>query len=270
MMIRIPIVVGAIFMAGSAGAVPVNLTGWIENGFQGNAGAGTWNVLVGNDAVRQTTNGDPTVFFNPGANSQGTSLAGTITPESSGDNDFVGFVLGYQDGELDSANADFWLIDWKQQSQNSGGQNGLIGLSLSHVTGDIRNGPNATNSFWSHTNTVTEVQRATTLGSTGWIDPQIYSFELTFTDTLIEVFVGGFLELSYSSTDHGSLFTDGAFGFYNYSQAPVLYAGITQDVLPPDPDPNPDPSVVPLPAGLPLLLAGLGSFAILRRKKSKV
>lgn len=30
---------------------------------------------------------------------------------------------------------------------------------------------------------------------------------------------------------------------------------------------SPDPSVVPLPAGLPLLLAGLGSFAIARRRR---
>lgn len=30
----------------------------------------------------------------------------------------------------------------------------------------------------------------------------------------------------------------------------------------------PDPNVVPLPAGLPLLLAGLGGFAVLRRKQN--
>jgi len=32
----------------------------------------------------------------------------------------------------------------------------------------------------------------------------------------------------------------------------------------------PDPSVVPLPAGMPLLLAGLGGFAALRRRKNDV
>ncbi len=34
-----------------------------------------------------------------------------------------------------------------------------------------------------------------------------------------------------------------------------------------DPNPGPGPSAVPLPAGLPLLLAGLGAFGWMRRKK---
>ena len=253
-------IAAAVLLSGAAYAAPVDLSSWGENGFKGNLGAGNWTLQSGNNAVRQSTNGDPTVFFEAGSNAQGTSLAGTITPESSTDDDFIGFVLGYQDGELDSTNSDFWLIDWKQGTQTFGGQTALVGLSLSHVTGDIANGPNATNSFWNHTSTVNEVQRATNLGSTGWVDPQTYSFELIFTADLIEVKVDGTTELSYTSAQHGSSFTDGAFGFYNYSQAPVLYAGITEDVLPP---PNP----VPLPAGLPLMLAGVGAFAWMRRRQ---
>ena len=52
-----------IMISGAAHAAPVNLTGWIENGFQGNNAAGNWDVQPGNDSVRQTINSDPTVFF---------------------------------------------------------------------------------------------------------------------------------------------------------------------------------------------------------------
>jgi len=199
---------------GAANAAQVDLTGWIENGFQGSATAGNWQVQSGNDSVQQFTNGQPTV---------------------------------YQDGELDSDNADFWLIDWKQSDQGAA----LEGLSLSHVTGDVEN--TSANDFWAHVGTVNEVARGDNLGSTGWLDNTSYTFDLTFTDSLIEVFVDGVLEISHSGT-----FTDGAFGFYNYSQNQVLYAGITEDVLPP----------VPLPAGLPLLLAGLGAFGWMRRRQA--
>ena len=261
----ISVATATIVMSGAAHAAPVNLTGWIENGFQGNNAAGNWDVQPGNDSVRQTINSDPTVFFDPGTNSQGTALAGTIEVETTGDDDFIGFVLGYQDGELNSTNADFWLIDWKQNDQSFSGNLATAGLSLSHVTGDIANGPGSFDSFWDHTDSVNEVVRGNNFGDVGWDDNTEYSFELTFTDSLIEIFVDGVLEIS-----HAGSFTDGAFGFYNFSQGAVRYAGITESVLPTDPipDPGPGPSPVPLPAGLPLLLAGLGAFGLIRRRKA--
>jgi len=234
-------------------AATVDLTGWGENGFRGNNNAGTWTVQPGNDTVRQTSNGQPTVFFEPGSNAQGTSLSGSIEVYTTGDNDFVGFVLGYQDGELNSANADFWLIDWKQANQDVA----KIGLSLNHVTGNVAG--TSVNDFWQHVGTVDEVARGAGLGSTGWADNQSYTFDLIFTPTLIQVDVDGVNQLSYTSADHGSTFTDGAFGFYNYSQGSVEYAGITSAVVPPSP--------VPLPATLPLLMAGFGALGLMRRRR---
>lgn len=232
-----------------AHAVPVDLSGWVENGFKGNDGAGNWVVQPGNDSVLQTVNGDPTVFFEAGSNAQGTALSGTIKVETTGDDDFIGFVLGYQDGELNSTNADFWLIDWKQLDQGGGA---LDGLALSHVTGDIANGGGSFDTFWNHTGTVNEVQRATNLGSTGWADNTEYLFDLTFTSSQIQIKVDGVVELDYTG-----VFTDGAFGFYNFSQNPVRYAGITTAVID-----------APEPSTIGFLALGLLGFTHLRRKQS--
>jgi hypothetical protein len=75
---------------------------------------------------------------------------------------------------------------------------------------------------------------------------------------VFEIFIGAF--------DDTGLFSKVAFwgnglGEYLVAGGQVRYAAIDQGSLPPDLD------VVPLPAGLPLLLAGLGGFAILKRRK---
>ena len=185
--------------------IPVDLSGWASEG------SGNWTVAGDNNSVFQSQNGQPTVFFEPGTTSQGEALSGQITVETTGDDDFIGFVLGYSSGELSSG--DFWLIDWKQNDQGSA----FDGLSLSYV------GAGAVGTdYWEHSGAVSELQRAANLGSTGWADQVTYEFDLVFTNDLIQVYVDDVLEINYSGT-----FSDGAFGFYNYSQGSVSYAGLT-------------------------------------------
>lgn len=239
-----------------ASTMPVDLSGWIENGRPDNA-AGNWVVQAGNDAVRQTINGRPTVFFEAGSNAQGTALAGEITVGPVGDDDFVGFVLGYQDGEINSTTADFWLVDWKQGNQS--GQ--TAGLALSHVFGDLTStGTGTGGEWWQHDDPIFERQRAANLGLTGYNQSQEYSFELIFTQSLIEVKVDGVTELSWTQADNnGVAFTDGAFGFYNFSMANVLYAGVTEEQV------NP----IPVPLSLPLLATALGAVGLVGARRNK-
>jgi len=224
----------------------VDLSTWTAEG------GGSWTRLSEDNAVKQTQNGNPTVYHN-GQNSQGTSLSGEITVETTSDDDFMGFVLGYNANDLTNSAADYILIDWKQGYQNDSSWGiGKEGLAISHVTGALNSAD-----AWSHSGTVTELARATNLGSTGWTDNTLYTFELLFTSSLIEVVVNGITELSITGLSINGSFNDGGFGFYNLSQGSVLYAGLQQQVV----------SAVPLPAALFMFAPALLGFMGLRRKK---
>ncbi|MEC7299970.1 MAG: VPLPA-CTERM sorting domain-containing protein [Pseudomonadota bacterium] len=229
----------------AAAAAPVDLSTWTANG------NGIWNLAGDNNSVKQTQNNNPTVFINHN-NSQGLALSGTIKVETTSDDDFIGFVLGYNNGDLTNGAADYLLIDWKQGNQTYHGCTGSAGLSISRVSGQLGDNSGA----WCHdpANNVTELQRATTFGNTGWLDNTEYTFELIFTGTNVQVSVNGQKELDINGS-----FANGSFGFYNYSQANVRYAGLQEEIAP----------AVPLPASLPLMLAGFGGLAALRRKARK-
>lgn len=232
----------ALLLSGSAMADSVDLSSWSSEG------GGNWQLQAGNDSVKQTVNTPtPAVFYN-NQDSQGLALSGEIEVQTTGDDDFMGFVLGYNSGDLGSASSDYILIDWKQgnQTYNPFGGNATKGLSISRVEGAL-----SSTDAWIHSGNLTELQRATNLGNTGWADNTTYTFDLIFTSSLIEVFVDGTKELSISG-----MFNNGSFGFYNFSQSNVLYAGITQATAP----------AVPVPAALFLFAPALLGFMGLRRK----
>jgi len=242
--------VAFVCLAGAAHAVPVNLSSWgVEDGpgFFG-GGISFWNLSADNNSVTQRVNSRVSVFSNGAASSHGTSLSGSIRVNTTFDDDYIGFVLGFDAGEMDgsASSVDYWLVDWKQNNQGPA----QAGLALNHVTGSTTN----ENDFWSHQGVVDEVARGTSLGSTGWADLTEYTFKLVFTASLIEVYVNGALEISQSGS-----FNDGGFGFYNYSQGNVTYAGITEDAV---------VAPVPLPAGLPLLAGAIGLLGFVKRRKS--
>jgi len=210
-------------------ASDVDLSLWTEESF----GLATWTVQEGGISVFQSQNGAPTFFYSP-FDAFNTQIVGQITVETAGDDDFVGFALGFQSGDVTNPDADYLLIDWKQLDQtfNFGGNSspgGFAGkgLAVSRVTGV----PDQ-DEFWQHADldqnnsgAVTELARGINLGQTGWNDNQTYEFEFVFTESNLKVFVDGVLEIDIEGD-----FSDGRIAFYNFSQTNVRYAGF--DVTP--------------------------------------
>ncbi len=215
--------------------VPIDLTSWTQESYDAVSGfgAGVWTVSGGGTSVQQSVNGQPTLFYSP-FDAFNTQAEGEIVAEL-GDDDFIGFVLGFDPGDSTNPNADYLLVDWKSGTQAfnfgapscTGGSTAQAGLAVSRVVGV----PTA-DEFWGHVDLdgscsgpeskVTELARATNLGSTGWAADQTYSFRFELTATQLRVFVDGSLEIEIAG-----LFSNGRFGFYNFSQANVTYSAYT-------------------------------------------
>jgi len=234
-----------------ADTVPVDLSTWSTPDINGN-----WNVAPDNNSVVQTINGDPTVFLN-GVNQTSYTLDGTWRVNTTGDDDMIGFVFGYQNAQQ------YYLLDWKQNAQSFGGLGTAPeGFRIMKVDADA---PIAAGDFWGASSPAFTTLASNTGAGTGWDDNTLYTFNLDFFTTpgqfSIEVKQDDLTLWDVMVMD--TAFTNGQFGFYNYSQAQVQYAGFTQTLVEP-------PSEVPLPAAFWMFAPALMGFLGLRRRQSKV
>jgi hypothetical protein len=228
-----------ILAAPSAVGQSLDLTSWTPESYPAVSGfgAGVWNVASGGASVTQTVNGQPTFFVSP-FDAFNLQLEGQISTTGGGDDDYLGFALGFSPGESTNPSADYLLVDWKRGNQNfdfsapacTPGSLAKSGLAVSRVSGI----PSA-DEFWGHVNLNTspcsgasdglvELARGTTLGATGWNTNQVYKFKFSFTATALKVYVDDVLELSVNG-----LFSNGRFAFYNFSQAAVTYSAYTSN-----------------------------------------
>jgi hypothetical protein len=231
----------ALCAARSSAQTSVDMSTWTAESYASVAGfgSGVWNVAAGGASVTQTVNGQPTFFLSP-FNAFNLQLEGQISSNGGGDDDFLGFALGFDPGESTNPAADYLLVDWKRGTQffNFGapsctaGANAPVGLAVSRVSGI----PTA-DEFWGHVNLDTapcsgptdglvQLARGATKGSSPWALNTTYTFKFVLTATLLEVYVDNVLEISVNG-----LFTNGRFAFYNFSQASVTYSAYTTNCL---------------------------------------
>jgi hypothetical protein len=245
----------ALALAGSALAaeVPVDLTSWQKRGPSAN---GNWTVAADGESVFQSINGDPTFFVSP-ANSINTTLRGKIEVETTGDDDLIGFVFGFNAPAGTGNDMNFVLVDWKQATQNFDGVTSSEGFSVNRVQGNITD---YLPGFWGRADSAGFDSLATNYGDNlGWEDNTEYTFTILYqTNHLSFEVAGGAFGAGQVVFDIAGSFPDGAFGFYNYSQAAVRYSGLTLEDTPPP---------IPEPGTWALMLLGLAGTAVAARRR---
>lgn len=214
--------------------VPVDLSTWTVEG----PDLGNWSVSDDGTSVLQTVNQlGPTVFVSPGALFD-QSINGSFGVETTSDNDYIGFVFGYQ-GPLESESDEptdfhFFLFDWKQGNQTFNGVFAAAGFTLARADTSVTN-LGATSPFWQHADEPPGYDIIATdyAPERGWGDNTVYNFTLLYTPNQITISIdGGTFDneviFDVTAADAGmDSFPPGRFGFYNYSQAQVRYAGFT-------------------------------------------
>ena len=213
----------------SLSAAPIDLSSWtpLTLTFPGGQPAGNWQVQSGNTTVIQTINADPSFFLN-NVNQTSYSMDGTWRVNTTSDDDFMGFVFGYQDS------SNFYLFDWKEVNQDSYGGSASEGMTIKKYAGATGNGlaDLSLAEFWENENSLDNMTvLARNHGSTkGWEPNTLYSFHLDFNLNLneIHIVVKEGADVLWDQTVFDDSFTGGQFGFYNFSQQSVEYAGFEQ------------------------------------------
>lgn len=198
-----------------------DLTNWYQ---EGPLGDGNWTVQPGGREVNQSINGGATFFISP-ERTIDEVIMGTMKVDTGTDDDFIGFVMGFQDPTpvegIEDEFYDFILFDWKKGTQGDAKK----GFTLAHAYGVFDN----TNWFgsyspylWYHYNTPGKFDvLAKDDAANGWEFNTEYTFQILYTSSRIKIKVDDVLIF-----DEEGSFPEGKFGFYNSSQEKVTYGRV--------------------------------------------
>ncbi len=215
----------------------VDLSEWKEvmYHYSSGQGPGQWVLSNENQWATQTINCDPIILVSDIDIKNG-KIEGSWLMTARGDDDLVGFVFAYQDP------GHFYLLDWKKATQNTP-ENGLAkqGVSIKAVAVDYSgpksglleiNQPFDGTDLWNTEGTEDRVTLLYHEETAGWEFEKEYGFILEFDPGAFTITIQEGEKTLFSKKIEDSTYKKGKFGFYNFSQAPVIYKGF-KTIIPP-------------------------------------
>lgn len=198
--------------------VLTDLSDWVVENQEGTSANWTYDGET-NSWFQSVNTSDYTFLYDPSLTSLGKAISGTISVNTTSDDDYIGFVVGYQPGDYSNAEADYLLLSWKQADQGS-----LAGgMFLYHIEGGVHTGT-------SRKYSMTELQPSADYEGIGWEDYVDYTFDIAYDQGYLAIFVNDDLQYSLTPGEiDETYFSDGAFGFYNFSQSHVEYGSVIYD-----------------------------------------
>jgi len=210
----------------------VDLFNWTERDYSDGT-AGDWQIEGGGTSVKQYINGYPT-FFVSDFDFIDRQFTGRIKVETTGDDDYIGLVFGFQEDPATENPDDYYYLSWKQNHQSAAagvGEEGLKILKVTDTAGLAQDDMH--NLLWEGENGPHIEVLGSNLGNgKGWADNAEYDFSVRYqSNGTIDVTVrrtsDGALFWETSLTDPAPLGT-GKVGFLNHSQEAVRYSGLQQ------------------------------------------
>jgi len=216
---------------------PVDLTKWtaVNYNYPPNGQPyAEWVVSEDKLSATQEVNADPSIFLSDRTLAR-TSISGTWLVEAHDDDDFIGFVFGYQNP------GQFYLFDWKSGTQSDGSLGTAEqGMAVKVVdvpytgppSGNLEAGmPFDDEAMWSTQGAKGKVTLLHHEPTEGWEYDKPYRFRLDFRPGTFRVEVKDDERVIYDRTFEDTTYRTGRFGFYNYSQGGVVYKGFETTVL---------------------------------------
>jgi len=206
-----------------ADTTPIDLSSWSAHNLDlGGPSTASWVLSNGNTTVIQNNNADPS-FYTNNLDLVDYTMQGTWLVATTSDDDWMGFVFGYQDP------AHCYVMSWKKNYQNGSLEGFCIKKIHAPSVGDLVSLDFATRPTDTENSTILASEFNTT---SGWLYNTLYTFSLTFSSGSFHVVVQQESTVLWDVTVNDNTYTSGQFGFYNHSQPRVKYSGFTLNTPP--------------------------------------
>lgn len=209
-----------LLVAGDGRPETLDLRNWTEvHQFSSDSltgGNGNWIIDPIEMTVIQTVNGGANALVSDFETLE-TQIEGQWIVETTGDDDFMGFVFGFQNPYQ------FYVFSWKQGTQGTA----LRGMEVK-VYDMNPDGSEGKPQLW---NSNPENGRVLFRNDIPWLDNTLYDFSLSMGNGRFTITVTQGNKQLDSFTVIDDTFVSGRFGFYNQSQNDVRYSGFTGKIL---------------------------------------